>query len=430
MDLSSLSSQAYKVIINISLFFSHLSFKISICNEIYYLLTKLSVALLALLIISADGRFLDPMIIWLASTHRANWTTHSTPRWHYAYSDSGYTDSYLSLQWLKLVFDPQTKERANQKPRVLICDGFGTHETVETLEFCLENNIIQCRIPSHTSHKLQLCDISVFGPLKLAYRDQLERLEQGCVGTVGKEHFTYLYGPAREEAFTSRKIRAGWAKGGLFPFNPERVLRDISKPPAEPTAPITDEVRIGCCTQDQVRLPRTPVTPDSAAAVASLHNLIKQDAHMLDEASKQRLHRHVEKLANATQLFFAERTLLQQRNRFLAQINNEAKVRRSTKSKNIGTARVMRYEDLEKARAEHAAKEAEKEARKAKKILRASPTAEEATVGKGKRGRKHKSRAGADVPEPKAKMAHMGQTQVEGGEIASEPWRAPVARMW
>ena len=149
MDLSSLSSQAYKVIINISLFFSHLSFKISICNEIYYLLTKLSVALLALLIISADGRFLDPMIIWLASTHRANWTTHSTPRWHYAYSDSGYTDSYLSLQWLKLVFDPQTKERANQKPRVLICDGFGTHETVETLEFCLEQHY---SVPDPFSH--------------------------------------------------------------------------------------------------------------------------------------------------------------------------------------------------------------------------------------------------------------------------------------
>ena len=63
--------------------------------------------------VSAAGKYLDPMIIWPASTHRANWTTHPTPGWHYAYSDSGYTDSYLSLQWLKLVFDPQTEERAN-----------------------------------------------------------------------------------------------------------------------------------------------------------------------------------------------------------------------------------------------------------------------------------------------------------------------------
>ena len=63
--------------------------------------------------VSAAGKLLDPMIIWPASTHRTNWTTHPTQGWHYAYSDSGYTDSYLSLQWFKLVFDPQTKEQAN-----------------------------------------------------------------------------------------------------------------------------------------------------------------------------------------------------------------------------------------------------------------------------------------------------------------------------
>jgi len=153
--------------------------------------------------VSANGRYLNPIIIWPASTHRANWIKQPTPGWHYAYSGSGYTDSYISLQWLKLVFDPQTKERANQKPRVLICDGFGTHETLEILEFCFENNIILCRIPSHISHKLQPYDISVFGPLKAAYRDQLGRLERGCVGTIGKEPFTYLYRPARNQALTS-----------------------------------------------------------------------------------------------------------------------------------------------------------------------------------------------------------------------------------
>ncbi|OCK89103.1 DDE-domain-containing protein [Cenococcum geophilum 1.58] len=56
--------------------------------------------------VSANGRYLDPMIIWPASTHRANWTTYPTPGWHYAYSKSGYTDSKISLEWLKRVFDP------------------------------------------------------------------------------------------------------------------------------------------------------------------------------------------------------------------------------------------------------------------------------------------------------------------------------------
>jgi hypothetical protein len=60
--------------------------------------------------ISAGGRYLKPMIIWPASTYRSNWTTFPTPGWHYAYSESGYTDSKISLEWLKRVFDPQTQE--------------------------------------------------------------------------------------------------------------------------------------------------------------------------------------------------------------------------------------------------------------------------------------------------------------------------------
>ena len=74
--------------------------------------------------ISGDGRYLNPITIWPATTHRSNWTTFPTPGWQYACSETGYTDSYISLQWLTRVFDPETKERANNKPRVLICDGF------------------------------------------------------------------------------------------------------------------------------------------------------------------------------------------------------------------------------------------------------------------------------------------------------------------
>ena len=59
---------------------------------------------------------------------------------------------------------------------------------------CFENNIILCRIPSHTSHKLQPCDVGVFGLLKAAYREDIERLYRGGADTVGKQHFTSLYG--------------------------------------------------------------------------------------------------------------------------------------------------------------------------------------------------------------------------------------------
>jgi len=70
-------------------------------------------------------------------------------------------------------------------------------------------------------------------------------------------------------------------------------------------------------------------------------------------------------------------------------MNNEAKVRQSTKLVILGKAKVMSYKDIKEARAKRAVKE-------------------EATAGKRKRGRKRKSPAlEADAPEPKVPVARM-----------------------
>ena len=146
------------------------------------------------------------------------------------------------------VFDPQTKKRANQKPRVLICDGFKIHETLEILEFCFKNNIILCRLPFHTFYRLQPCNVGVFAPLKTAYRDEVKRLYRGGLNTVGKKHFTFLYEPAKNKALTKKNITAGWAASNLFPFNSKKVLRDTLKP--LPELIILNEV--ASCPQDEV----------------------------------------------------------------------------------------------------------------------------------------------------------------------------------
>lgn len=85
--------------------------------------------------ISADDEFFKTMIIW--HPHRliepiwpriSSWAgTISIPIVAIPFPISVYSG------W-KLVFDPQTKGCANGKPRVLICDGFGMHLTLEILE--------------------------------------------------------------------------------------------------------------------------------------------------------------------------------------------------------------------------------------------------------------------------------------------------------
>jgi hypothetical protein len=183
----------------------------------------------------------------------------------------------------------------------------------------------------------------------------------------------------------------------LYPFNPDKILTDIPKPDTEPTIPILQTCQIDLSPQDEVL--RTPVTP---GALTSLHNLIRQDAYAEDEMSKQRLQRHIQKFANAAQTSFAERALQREQNHFLRKVNNEAKVRRSTKLLVLGKAKVMSYEDLEEARAKRAAKNAAK------------------AKGKGKRGRKRKTPAPeADALEPKVKVGRISE--------ALEPVRAPIS---
>jgi hypothetical protein len=98
--------------------------------------------------------------------------------------------------------------------------------------------------------------------------------------------------------------------------------------------------------------PVTPVTPVTAEAFTLLHGLIlERDAHALYDTERQSLQRHLQKLTKAAKTSIARGALQQERIQFLLDINNEAKVRRSTKSLVLGKARVMSYEDLEAARA-------------------------------------------------------------------------------
>ncbi|KAF2462940.1 uncharacterized protein BDR25DRAFT_320392 [Lindgomyces ingoldianus] len=95
----------------------------------------------------------------------------------------------------------------------------------------------------------------------------------------------------------------------------------------------------------------------------------------------------------------------------------------------------MTWEDLEKARAEHAVKEAakaekraKKTAREAMKIAKATLQAQDAGTGGGKRGRKRTAAtAEVDLLEPRTKVARIQNGQVETNEVSTEPWRALVA---
>ncbi|PMD51647.1 uncharacterized protein K444DRAFT_708203 [Hyaloscypha bicolor E] len=76
-----------------------------------------------------------------------------------------------------------------------------------------------------------------------------------------------------DKAFSKRNITSAWAITGLFPLNRDRVLRRIPKPPAQLIMPGPEEIRTDSGLLDEV--PQTPITPVSAEAFMSLHNMIQ-----------------------------------------------------------------------------------------------------------------------------------------------------------
>ena len=329
--------------------------------------------------ISADGRYLHLLIIWPAATHCSTWTVHPTPGWHFGHSETGYTNTAISLYWIQHVFDAQTKDRAKDRPRMLINDGFGIHESLEIMQYCYKNNIILCRLPLHTSYKLQPCDVGVFGPLKTAYREHVERLYRGGSNMIGKQHFTLLYDRARTKAFTPRNVLSGWSKTGLLPLNPDKVLKDILK--LEPPVTLDAEVEHNTCSIVQLDQLETPMTSKSLLALCKKIDRTIAQGERLDRSSILQ----IQKLANAAENAFADRAILLDENLLLFEQNNERNTRKSIKATAVGSAKVMSYEDIVEAQRQRDIKDASTDS--VPKRGRGRPRRKSTTQVLGKRSR-------------------------------------------
>lgn len=143
------------------------------------------------------------------------------------------------------------------------------------------------------------------------------------------------------------------------------------KPPAEtPAHEVGGELTLSSGPRQDGNLrisaaPVTPVTPVTAEAFLAMRDFIlEKDAHTLEDAGKRSIQRHLQKLTKGAQTSIARGILQQERIRFLLKTNDEAKVRRSTKSLVLGKAKVMSYEDLVEARAKRTERDAKKSARK------------------------------------------------------------------
>lgn len=94
---------------------------------------------------------------------------------------------------------------------------------------CIEHNIHVLNLPSHTTHLLQVADISIFGPFK-SYLRQAEAVRQhNRAGVVQPQQVAALTRKAWEKSTQPANIIAGFKKAGIVPFDRTKIPEKIFK---------------------------------------------------------------------------------------------------------------------------------------------------------------------------------------------------------
>jgi hypothetical protein len=204
--------------------------------------------------ICADGSALPPLVIFKGQQISSTWIDSNIPwNWQFGTSPKGWTSNEHGMEWIRRVFEPATREKANGKQRLLICDGHDSHISGDFLAYCYENQISLLVMPPHSSHLLQPADIGVFGPLATYHGQETDRLTSGGVRRITKAEWVQIYFTARQKAFTSKNIASAWRGAGLYPLNRQKVLRHLPISAARPTTPTSIPTPL--------QLPRLSISP-------------------------------------------------------------------------------------------------------------------------------------------------------------------------
>lgn len=113
---------------------------------------------------------------------------------------------------------------------LLLLDGHHSHTmNPEVLKLLYDNRIYVVSLPSHTTAALQLLDVSVFGPLKRAFKEFVhEWREMNPMEMLDKRHLPNIVSGIWK-TISVKGIMKGAASTGLFPLNTNWVAENASK---------------------------------------------------------------------------------------------------------------------------------------------------------------------------------------------------------
>ncbi len=131
---------------------------------------------------------------------------------------------------------------------------------------CVSNNIHVLNLPAHTTHLLQVADISIFGPFKRELPASLNLWRTQHEYTIQPQHMVAATRKAWERAAKRANCIAGFEKAGIWPYDRTKITEKVYKEGVLHRGLVDDSVRY---TPPPVPL-YPPVLLDSGLSSSSL----------------------------------------------------------------------------------------------------------------------------------------------------------------
>lgn len=181
---------------------------------------------------NAAGELLPPMVIYKAAHLYENWRVGGPPGTLYDVTQRGWFDCRTFGRWFKNIFLPFVENKNGAK--ILIGDNLASHFDPETVKLAKENNIYFSSLPPNSTHLTQPLDVGFFRPFKAAWRNILDkwRVESRSKGSIPKQQLPLLFNRlfSKMEETKSKLLKSAFASTGLFPLNPQEVLKRLPQP--------------------------------------------------------------------------------------------------------------------------------------------------------------------------------------------------------
>jgi hypothetical protein len=165
---------------------------------------------------------LTPVVIFTGASLQGQWYPEFVENeedirdWKYDFSATGWSNSEIALKWLKQVYLLETQPENPNDWRLLILDEHLTYDTDSFRHTAFQHKVQLLFLPSHSSHKSQPLDRSVFGPLKDYFRQMTADLAYyRSSAPANKQRFLLCYRDASKVGVRDHNIFSGFRKTGI-----------------------------------------------------------------------------------------------------------------------------------------------------------------------------------------------------------------------